>query len=412
MASCFRRESEFPAEGISLPNLNVVLNTVLRCAAPRWLESPSVAEARFVQPDSGGKGTAWRGSLPSCVWGVPRLPSVPMEGTLATAAIDATPARILPFAPASTPAAVPVLRDPCPRNPDRPDVPSPGAAPWRAIVQSPTLRCLLLAAGLAAFGGGSAASAASFVYDWSTASASGPGIVVEGNDGWTKLGGCGNCAGDTVRNTGQPDGFFTGSYYESVLTGESFPGDSIYTRPNDGSFSYSIPSGASSITLTFVTRHSGDIEPTTDIGNVFLTSSGSSVIRLGNGSAGWGFRNPGDTSSQAANGSGNLELDGTLRTWRVTGTLDMTPAGTEKTLDLRVENLSEGGSQLIFDDAPFELGAFADPSTWDGLRIRVNGIDNPANLDSIQVSFVPEPTTALLLAAALATLAIRRRRLP
>lgn len=253
----------------------------------------------------------------------------------------------------------------------------------------------------------SAQATSVFVYDWSTAAASASGVPVDTdalpadtNDNWVSVTATtGNGNDDVVRNSGHPDGNFSGNYYQSFDLSEPGNGDSIYRRLNDANFSYSIPSGASSVSFSMISRISlnpGFPSAGGSAGPLGDTVSGA--LLAGNFGSGWGIRYINPVSNViSANGTGAAKLDGTERTYRVTMSVDMTPVGTTKLVDLLVENLTDGGSELIFDDVALDLGVMADPSVWDGLQIRFNGTStHGAYLDDLQISWVPEPASSTL----------------
>ena len=223
--------------------------------------------------------------------------------------------------------------------------------------------------------------AQTFVYDWSTAAASAAGVPVDtdaapadSNDNWiSNTATTGDGTGDTVRNAGHPDAFFSGNYYQSLDT-EPGNGDSIYDRLNDGNFSYSFPSSASTVDIALTLRASNALGGKYGL----ISSANSAALSFGSSSLGWQVRSPSGTITNV-NGTGAGELDGTVRTYRATMVVDMTAAGTTKPVDLLVENLTDGGSELVYDDFLVNLNPMPDPATWDGLFLRVGGSASTAS---------------------------------
>ncbi len=267
----------------------------------------------------------------------------------------------------------------------------------------------------------SISSATPFVYDWSTAAAGfnldNDTVPLDNNDNWINFAGLGNGSDDFVLGTLQPP-LFSGNYFSGGTTGPpgSF-GDDLYYRPNDGSFSFSIPSNAATVSMSMLLRANngnGTIRVGIIQGNP--TAGGGGALNFGLfGVNAWGLRD--ELGVHSASGTGAAALtDTTLRTYRATATLDMTAAGAATPTSLVVENLTDGGSEVIFSNQPIKLtpsGSLpdrTDPSLWDAMYMRVNG----APVDNLTISFtiIPEPSTLALglIAVGMLGLLARRRR--
>ena len=93
--------------------------------------------------------------------------------------------------------------------------------------------------------------------------------------------------------------------------------------------------------------------------------------------------------------------------------MDMTPVGSTKTVDLVVDNLTDGGSETILSNQAYDLGTFADPALWNGIYLRVsNNTLTGTSTDDPRISFVPEPSTFILNLLGLLALAARSRARP
>ncbi|REK08470.1 MAG: PEP-CTERM sorting domain-containing protein [Planctomycetota bacterium] len=260
-----------------------------------------------------------------------------------------------------------------------------------------------------------------FVYDWSTAAApfnlDNDTVPLDNNDGWINFAGLGNGSDDFVLNT-LPPPLFSGNYFSGGTSGPpgSF-GDDLYYRPNDGSFSFAIPANAATVSMSMLLRANngnGTIRVGIIQGNP--SAGGASALNFGLfGINAWGLRD--ELGVYTSSGTGAAALtDTTLRTYRATATLDMTNAGTATPTSLVVENLTSGGSEVIFSNQPIKLTASGavpdrtDPSLWGAMYMRVNG----APVDDLTISFtvVPEPSAFALGLIALGVLGYftRRRR--
>lgn len=258
-----------------------------------------------------------------------------------------------------------------------------------------------------------------FVYDWSTANASPAGVILDNtigvtgieNDGWERVpdglppiptrG-----LDDIVRNTGQPDPFFTGHYYTTTI-GEPRSiddNDDRYLRKNDAAFSFSIPANANTVDLSFVLQANANMN-TARFGLEDIRAINFGVFGPIGGPGTWGVRSV-DGVTTGANITGAAQLDQTLRTYRANLTIDLTVDGPVKTVDLVVENLTDGGSEVIFDDLPYNLGANADPTLWDELSLRAGS----TSIDDLRVAYtIPEPSAGMLLLCGATGVCLRRR---
>lgn len=282
-----------------------------------------------------------------------------------------------------------------------------------AMRNDPAVAAVVCLAGAICLAAASTASAEVFIYDWSTANASAAGVVLDNesiggdnNDNWVNLAGSGNGDSDVVRNTAQPS-FFTGNYYQS--TGVSAD-DDLYERANDANFSYSIPANARSVTMSYLLdNYEGGGAHRVGLRKIGVAAA----INFGIFGE-WGVREPdGTVITGSANGA--ADLDATRRTYRATLTLDLTPVGSTKLVDMVVENLTDGGSETIFSGLSFDLGTLTDPSQWDGLYLRISNNDYAGtSTDDIRISYsaVPEPSGLVLLSGlgAVGLAAYGRRR--
>ncbi len=257
-------------------------------------------------------------------------------------------------------------------------------------------------------------ASAVWVYDWSTANATSVGVVLDqegvpsdNNDNWVNLGGDGNGDSDVVRNAAQP-AFFSGNYYQSTGVPAD---DDLYHRPNDGNFSYSIPSDARSVTASYLldTFLGGGAHR---MGLKDMDVANAINFGLFPGIGDWGVREP-DGTVITILASGAAALDSTRRTYRATVTIDLTPVGPDKLLDMVVENLSDGGSETIFSGLSYDLGPVTDPSQWDGLYLRIsNNTQTGTSADTLTISYIPipEPATLSLVGLGALGLIVRRKR--
>ncbi len=243
-----------------------------------------------------------------------------------------------------------------------------------------------------------------FVYDWSTANASTAGTILDNtlgvtgieNDGWERVADFISATpqrgqDDIVRSVGQPDAFFSGNFFTTTLPGPQSLAffDDRYLRKNDSAFSFSIPANATEVDLSFV------LQANANLGTARFGLEGIQVLNFGvfQGEGQWGVRSI-DQVTIATNVTGAALLDQTTRTYKANLTLDLTAPGPLKTVDLVVDNLTDGGSEVIFTDLPFNLGANADPSLWDELSLRAGA----TSIDNLTVAFsVPEPSAGLLM---------------
>lgn len=256
-------------------------------------------------------------------------------------------------------------------------------------------------------------------YDWSTASASAAGVLLDhkavvgdNNDNWMNVGGLGDGRDDFVVDTGQPS-LFSGNYYLSTGVGPpGSGGDDLYERPNDMAFGYAIPANAQSVSVSSLFRADSSL----GIHRVGLRQHNESnpllslnALNLGYFGANnlWGVREWDGPAISAAATTGAGLLSAVPQVFRLTLTVDMTAVGAVKPIDLLIENLTGGGSELILDDVLYDLGPTADPTTWDALYLRIAR----AEADDITVSYVvPEPGTGPLVLLAACVVLMRRRR--
>ena len=234
---------------------------------------------------------------------------------------------------------------------------------------------------------GMSSSYAATVYDWSTASASASGVLLSGNDNWA----VNADTADVVRNSGQPTAF-SGNYLQMGITGGT--NSDTVKRPNDGAFSYSIPSGAPTLTMSLV------LTAGTSQGlNWMGLSSASGSFRFGQRDSGnWGVRELDNGIYDLGLGSGAGMLTATVKSYRVTVDIDLI----NDELDFFVENLTDGGSEMIATNVSIDN---FDPSTFDGLFLRGRN-----KFDTFTIAPVPEPSTFGLLGLAGLGLIVRRRK--
>ena len=251
-----------------------------------------------------------------------------------------------------------------------------------------------------------------WTYDWSTANASPGGVVLDNktipndnNDSWSNIAGLGDGRDDFVYSTNQPPQF-SGNYYGSTGVGPgSSGGDDLYERLNDSNFSYSIPSGATSVTLSLLYQ-ADDTMGILRCGLRYIAPASINSCQPVNmgwfGDNEWGVRGPAGIITSTATGA--AVLTATPQVFRATLTVDMTPVGSNKLVDLVIENLSASGSETIFDDVVYDIGPVTNPANWNGLYIRIAD----AKADDITISYVPEPASMALLG--IGGLAMIRRR--
>lgn len=229
-----------------------------------------------------------------------------------------------------------------------------------------------------------AGAAPVYTYDFSTATAG--GTADDGGnavDGWTT-------DGDrtlTVENTNQPTGF-TGNFGEinGAVSG-------TFTKANVANFTYSIPSDAPALTLSF------KLESSTGSGLNWIglrDSTTGEEWRFGQRNAdNWGYRGRDDDTVALGNGSGDGEITSSLKSFEVTVNLDLE----NDTFDFLVDDLDTvAGPETIDSDISLgatssELGYIGDVSDFDGLLIRGAG----ASYDDITINVIPEPASLLLL---------------
>ncbi|MBI1369997.1 MAG: hypothetical protein GC162_15250 [Planctomycetes bacterium] len=230
-------------------------------------------------------------------------------------------------------------------------------------------------------------------YDFSTATASAAGVSITGNDNWTRIGGTGIGTDDLVRSAGQPDANFVGNW----LSGSG--GDDLYTRANNGAFTYSVPATALTVSLAYTLRTNNATQV------IFGVNTTGGILQFGtNATDDWWFREFNGTIHTLADGSGTPDdLTATLRTYRATLTVDVAA----KTVSLSVANLSLGGSATVASGVALDSATFVNPSNWNGLFTRTRGAIDNFNI-SYTVQEIPTPA-ALPAGLLLLTLAAQRR---
>ena len=260
---------------------------------------------------------------------------------------------------------------------------------------TPRLTTALAAAGLT-LGLGAQAAHAALVYDFSTATAGETADDSNTVDGWTTTGN----RTLTVQDSGQPTGF-SGNF------GEIDDGTSgTFTRDNDANFSYSIPSDAPALTLSFKLESSSG----SGLNWIGLRDSDTNEVwrfgqRDGNN---WGYRGRDDTVVELGNGTGDGEITSSRKSFETTVNLDLE----NDTFDFLVDNLdTAAGPETIGSDRSLgatssDTGHLGDVSTFDSLLIR--GAD--ASYDDITINVIPEPASAALLGLGGLMLLPRRRR--
>mgnify|MGYP006276781835 CR=1 FL=1 len=236
--------------------------------------------------------------------------------------------------------------------------------------------------------GNSALSATlTYTYDVSTATA---GNSLDGNDNWSLSGGG---SSGTIENSLHPTGF-SGNY---LATNGAF--SSTWTRPNDSSFTYSIPDSALSVTLSFVLS----TERTNDLNWIGLAGAGT--WRFGQRDRdGWGYRTDSAGVVELGNPSGDGQLTNSVKDFNVSVEMDLI----SDQFDFIVDDLNTAGAgpQVIVSNEP--LVDFDTPSQFDELFIRGG---KGAEFDEITISyFIPEPTSMALLTFGTLTLLSPRRR--
>lgn len=237
------------------------------------------------------------------------------------------------------------------------------------------LTAALLTAGLTL----SAQAATVYNYGWETASVG----AIDGNDNWSL------------------DALNAGSVTTTTVTGmsgnvaESNTG--IYTRANDGAFGYTIAASATEITMSVVVTATND----TTNNNMGLSNSvAGNAFRFGKHNAtNWFFRNP-DGSITDIGEAGAANLTSTRKSYKATVVIDTV----NDTLDFFVDNLTDGGSVQLANDAAIQD---VDWSQFDGLYVR-SGAGNHS--DNFTVTSVPEPSSAALLGLGGLALILRRRK--
>jgi len=238
---------------------------------------------------------------------------------------------------------------------------------------------LLLAAATIAYAALSSSACAktiTYVYDFGDELSA---VTPLSNDGW---------AGDDIGNW-QTNGFM-GDIYSRNDNG----GDDRIFRPNDGSFSYSIPTNTTFVSLEIIAR-SG----TANFWQAGLAENGSTRLGIG------GEFNV-DDKYFILDQFNRIKESGTNSTGDLLNTLR---------LDLDIEgftaDLTLNDSTLLIDDAPLTTLDFNELTGSNELYVRTNSqFVGPARF-TLTVTTVPEPQTfALAVLAALGVaLCIRRR---
>jgi hypothetical protein len=182
-------------------------------------------------------------------------------------------------------------------------------------------------------------------YDFSTATGSqNPGTTLAGQDNWTQPAGGAQL---TVRNEPTLPGISGNRGYSSTTT-------AIASRKNNGSFSYAIPSNATSLRLAITGRIKNNA--TTSLGPG-IDANGNGVIShldtLGEYGFEFGFSNNAWFIRQAAQGntatSPNLGFNSSGRVWYMELRVDLTGNGGDGSGSLFVQQLSDTSSNPVVD---------------------------------------------------------------
>jgi hypothetical protein len=277
---------------------------------------------------------------------------------------------------------------------------------------------LVLMAGVGVLSFGSDARATVYTYDFDNGQVTGsasPGTPLLGQDGWGGLGHNGDVG---VRNDVAAIGMPGNAAFNTLN------GNAILGRKNDANFSYSIPAGASNMTLEFLGRIDGG--NTNVIFGLGYDADNNGAIDVQATEAGfhYGYADQGFYIRQPGFGSDLYSSEGpddadAGEVWRMVLDVDLTANGGDGAGSLSVAQIWDGSTLDV--NAPLVpvadmqninlgiTGLGVPISQWDGIMIRTSGRAGIA-LDNLTVDVVPEPTAVvLLLGAALVLLGVRRR---